>query len=72
MKMKHPENDYLSLKLEEALIDDHDEADLLENTDNYDVDARSGTQYTTGGRTYSICSDNHMENIEKVRSLSFV
>lgn len=76
MKVKHPDNDFLSLKLNEQLIDEDDETALLENTDKYEVDERrsdvSANQYPANRRVNSMCSDNHMENMEKVRSLSFV
>ena len=78
MKVKNPENDFLALKLDESLMDE--EEDLMENGDKYDCDNTGGrnnssTNYQTTtafDRTTSFCSDNHMENIEKVRSLSFV
>jgi len=76
MKVKHPDNDFLSLKLNEQLIDDEDVTALLESSDKYDIDQRrsdvSSNQYPNTHRVNSMCSDNHLENMEKVRSLSFV
>jgi hypothetical protein len=81
MKQKDPDNNFLSLKLNaELLAEEEEDDDFIENRDNYDHggDPRSSSvsahyQVTTAyDRSTSVCSDTHMESIEKVRSLSFV
>lgn len=78
MKVKHPDDDFLSLKLDQRLLEE--EQDLMEHTDTYDDDhvaARGSlTSHQAAGNAYdrtpSVASESHMESMEKVRSLSFV
>lgn len=81
MKVKNPDHDFLALKLNHSLLadeDDDDEVERGEGRDNYNYEPHgrnSGTNQqvsTAFDRTTSFCSDSHMENMEKVRSLSFV
>jgi hypothetical protein len=82
MKVNDPENDFLALKEPEHMLLDgleEEEEGVNENRDNYDVDPRwsnaSGANQnvtTAFDRSTSICSDAHLENLEKVRTLSFV
>lgn len=79
MKVKHPDNDFMALKLRESFLavddddcDDDVEVDLAENRDAYDPDPRSSLVSNNRHRANSISSETHMESMEKVRSLSFV
>ena len=76
VKMAHPDSDFLKLNP----YNDSTKHALLDN-DDYDVDgdrfdepmSDNATQSVpTFDRKSSIASESHVENIEKVRTLSFV